>query len=191
MVNLMVRAARSQLVIVDMQTKLSVAMPADAMQIAAKNCAILAEAAQMLMIPSIVTEQYPQGLGETMPQIMPFLPNKAIEKTTFSACAQPKFNQQLHRDKPQVVLVGMEAHICVLQTALDLLQLTISGDNKLAKQVFVVEDAVISRNPLNKLNAINRLQAAGCIISNTESVLFEWLGNANHDAFKALSKLIK
>ena len=191
MVNLMVRAATSQLVIVDMQTKLSVAMPADAMQIAAKNCAILAEVAQMLMIPSIVTEQYPQGLGETMPQIMPFLPNKAIEKTTFSACAQPKFNQQLHRDKPQIVLAGMEAHICVLQTALDLLQLTISGDNKLSKQVFVVEDAIISRNSLNKLNAINRLQAAGCIISNTESVLFEWLGNANHDAFKVLSKLIK
>ena len=191
MVNLMVRAATSQLVIVDMQTKLSVAMPADAMQIAAKNCAILAEVAQMLMIPSIVTEQYPQGLGETMPQIMPFMPNKAIEKITFSACAQPKFNQQLHRDKPQIVLAGMEAHICVLQTALDLLQLTISGDNKLSKQVFVVEDAIISRNSLNKLNAINRLQAAGCIISNTESVLFEWLGNANHDAFKVLSKLIK
>ena len=191
MVNLMVRAATSQLVIVDMQTKLSVAMPADAMQIAAKNCAILAEVAKMLMIPSIVTEQYPQGLGETMPQIMPFLPNKAIEKITFSACAQPKFNQQLHRDKPQIVLAGMEAHICVLQTALDLLQLTISGDNKLSKQVFVVEDAIISRNSLNKLNAINRLQAAGCIISNTESVLFEWLGNANHDAFKVLSKLIK
>ena len=77
----------------------------------------------------------------------------------------------------------MEAHICVLQTALDLLQAN--------KQVFVVEDAIISRNLSNAANAIARLRDAGCIITNSESVLFEWLGNANHEAFKTVSKLIK
>jgi len=77
----------------------------------------------------------------------------------------------------------MEAHICVLQTALDLLA------NH--KQVFVLEDAVISRNPANKANAIARMRDAGCVITNTESVLFECIGNAQHEAFKAIAKLIR
>ena len=77
----------------------------------------------------------------------------------------------------------MEAHICVLQTAFGLLQAN--------KQVFLVEDAVISRESTNKANAIARLRDAGCMITNTESVVFEWLGDANHEAFKAVSKLIR
>jgi nicotinamidase-related amidase len=79
--------------------------------------------------------------------------------------------------------MGMESHICVLQTALDLL--------KVGKQVLVVEDAVISRNPSNKENALNRLRQAGVLVVNTESVVFEWLGLAEGDAFKAISKLIR
>lgn len=178
------KLALSQLVIVDMQVKLSAAMPAEAMQMVTKNCAILAQAAGLLNIPSVLTEQYPQGLGETLPAIKQHLANtKAIAKMTFSACGEPKFNQQLQRENSHIILVGMEAHICLLQTALDLL--------KANKQVFVVEDAIISRAPANKANAIERMRAAGCMISNTESVLFEWLGNANHDAFKTLSKLIR
>jgi nicotinamidase-related amidase len=77
----------------------------------------------------------------------------------------------------------MEAHICVLQSALDMLE----SD----KQVFVVEDAIISRNATNKANAIARMRAAGCIVGNTESIVFEWLGKAEGDAFKAISKLIR
>ena len=184
MQNLIASAAISQLVIVDMQVKLSSAMPAEALQTVVKNCGILAQAANLLGVPFIATEQYPQGLGETLPEISQYLPdNKPIAKTAFSACAEPKFKQQLHRDKAQIVLTGMEAHICVLQTALNLLQQ--------GKQVFVVEDAILSREAENKQNAIARLRAAGCVIANTESVLFEWLGNANHEAFKALSKLIR
>ena len=184
--------ALSQLVIVDMQVKLSVAMPSAAMQLVTKHCSILAQAASLLNIPSVLTEQYPQGLGETLPEIKQYLPHlKPVAKTAFSACGEPKFNQQLQRENSQIILVGMEAHICVLQTALDLIQLTTSGDNKLAKTVFVVQDAILSRNADNKDNAINRLQQAGCVITSTESVLFEWLGNANHQAFKTLSKLIR
>ncbi len=174
----------SQLLIVDMQIKLGAAMPAETMKKAAKNCGILAQAAQLLNIPLLATEQYPQGLGETMPEISQHFGNaKIIAKTAFSACKEPKFNQHLHRDKSQIVLAGMEAHICVLQTAIDL--------KKQGKQVFVVEDAIISRDSNNKANAINRLRNVGCTITNTESVLFEWIGDANHEAFKALSKLIK
>lgn len=185
-------AKKSQLILIDLQVKLAQAMPAEAMQMVTKNCCILAQAASLLNIPIVVTEQYPQGLGETLPQLKQHFPQtKAVSKTAFSACGEPKFIQQLQREHSYVVLAGMEAHICVLQTALDLLALTTSGDNKLAKTVFVIEDAILSRTPANKANAVARLQAAGCIISNTESVLFEWLGHANHEAFKALSQLIR
>lgn len=174
----------SQLVIVDMQVKLASVMPAEALQGVVKNCGVLVQAAHLLAVPTIFTEQYPQGLGETFSEIKQHLPNcKPVTKTAFSACGEPRFSQQLHRDNPQIILAGMEAHICVLQTALALLQAD--------KQVFVAEDAVISRNPANKANALARLRDAGCVISNTESVVFEWLGNANHEAFKAISKLIR
>ncbi|MGB7816643.1 MAG: isochorismatase family protein [Methylotenera sp.] len=174
----------SQLVVIDMQVKLASVMPAEALHGVVKNCGVLAQAAHLLAVATILTEQYPQGLGETIPEIRQHLPNcKPITKTAFSACGEPRFSQQLHRDKPQIILAGMEAHICVLQTALALLQAD--------KLVFVAEDAVISRNPANKANALARLRDAGCVISNTESVMFEWLGNANHEAFKAISKLIR
>lgn len=182
----------SQLVIIDMQVKLATAMPVEAMQQVTKNCSMLAQAATLLNIPTVLTEQYPQGLGETLAEIKAYLPKtKAIAKMAFSACDEPKFNQQLQRENSHIILVGMEAHICVLQTALDLIEVTTSGDNKLAKTVFLVEDAIISRTPQNKANAIARLQQAGCIITNTESVVFEWLGTANHEAFKQISALIK
>ncbi len=179
-----VKSALSQLVIVDMQEKLASAMSAEAMQQATKNCAVLAQAANLLDVPIVVTEQYPQGLGATLSQIQQHLPHlKAIAKTAFSACGEPKFNQQLQRENSQIILTGMEAHICVLQTALDLLQAN--------KQVFVVEDAILSRDSANKASAVARLRDAGCIVTTTESVVFEWLGNASHPAFKTLSTLIR
>ena len=178
------KAELSQLVIIDMQTKLVSAMQADAMQLVIKHCGVLAQAASLLSVPVIVTEQYPQGLGETLPEIKQHIgASKPIAKTAFSATGEPKFNQQLHRDQPQIIIAGMESHICVLQTALDLI--------KASKQVFVLEDAIISRSACNKANAIARMRDAGCIITNTESVVFEWLGNAQHSAFKAISLLIR
>jgi nicotinamidase-related amidase len=86
-------------------------------------------------------------------------------------------------DHQQVVLAGMEAHICLLQTALDLLTQ--------GKVVFVLEDAVTSRNPEKKRNALNRMREAGVIISNTESLVFEWLGVAEGDVFKKISQLVR
>jgi len=174
----------SQFVIVDVQSKLATAMPADAMQVVIKNCGILAQVSGMLGVPVIATEQYPKGLGNTVPELSAWLTAvHPVEKTTFSCMAEPKFSRQLTRDHTQVILAGMEAHICVLQTALDLIAC--------GKQVFVVEDAVISRSHANKANALARLRDAGCIITNTESVVFEWLGAAEGDVFKAASKLIR
>ena len=174
----------SQLVLVDVQARLAGVMPADAMAAVAKNCAILLQAAKLLEIPTIYTEQYPQGLGATLPELGSHLSAaQRVEKIIFSCAKEPTFNRKLTSDRPQIILAGMEAHICILQTALDLLQ---SGH-----QVFVAEDAVISRNPLNKANALQRLSLAGVIVTNTESIVFEWLGSAQGDAFKQISKLVR
>lgn len=174
----------SQLLIVDMQTKLSLAMQPEAMQKAVQRLQILAQGARRLAVPMLLTEQYPQGLGPTLPEVLEYTGQApVIEKTAFSACAAPKFSAKLSRDKSQVILTGMEAHICVLQTALDLLAQQ--------KQVFVVEDAIISRWPENRANAVERMRAAGCIITNTESVLFEWLRDAQHEAFKDIARSIR
>lgn len=179
----MAHAGLSQLIVVDMQTRLRTVMQQDAMQATIKNCELLATTAKMLEVPVVVSEQYPKGLGNTVPELLALLPDiKPVEKTTFSCSAEPKFSRQLTVDRPQIILAGMEAHICVLQTALDLQN---------TKQVFVAEDAIISRNPANKANALARMRDAGCIITNAESIVFEWLGKAEGDAFKAISKLIK
>jgi len=175
---------QSQFVLVDVQERLAGVMLPDAMAAVAKNCAILLQAAKLLEIPTIYTEQYPQGLGATLGDLSAHLSaQQRVEKIVFSCAKEPTFTRKLTSDRPQIVLAGMEAHICVLQTALDLQQ---SGH-----QVFVAEDAVISRNPSNKANALERLRKASIIISNTESIVFEWLGSAEGDAFKQISKLVR
>lgn len=174
----------SQFVMIDVQSRLAAVMPADAMQALIRNCSILAQTCRLLDVPVIVTEQYPQGLGNTLPELSALLPDVTpVAKTAFSCLDEPKFNRQLTQDHVQIVLAGMEAHICIVQTALDLIAA--------GKQVFVVEDAVISRNPANKTNALARLRDAGCVITNTESVVFEWLGAAEGDVFKTVSKVIR
>ena len=181
---LIARQLDCQIIFIDIQEKLAGAMPADAFAAMRKQCEILASAANLLELPALVTEQYPKGLGHTVTELAHLLGNApVIEKTAFSCMAEPAFVRRLTSDKPQVILAGMETHICVLQTALDMLAA--------GKQVFVLEDAVLSRSTENKANALARLRAAGAIISNTESVLFECLGKAEGDAFKQISKLIR
>ena len=180
---LMVDKDQSQLVIVDVQTKLASVMPDAALSVI-KNCSILLQAASLLEIPQLYTEQYPKGLGNTTSELLNLLAGKnLIEKTSFSCCAESTFNRCLSSDRGHIVLAGMEAHICVLQTALDL--------QAQGKTVFVVEDAVISRNSENKANALNRLRQAGVVVTNTESVVFEWLAKAEGDAYKKISQLVR
>jgi len=174
----------SQLVIVDVQERLCTSMEANALQALKRNCSILLQAARLLSVPTLCTEQYPKGLGHTLPELTQWIdPGSAIEKTCFSCCENQSFRVRLDAGKPQIVLVGMEAHICILQTALQLLAM--------GKQVFVVEDAVLSRSPANKANALERLRHVGAIVTNTESVVFEWLKIAEGDAFKQISKLVR
>lgn len=174
----------SHLVVIDMQERLASVMAQESLQAVVRNCGILLQAALLLEVPVTYTEQYPKGLGPTIPELLPFLPaGSKVEKIAFACTDEPRFCRQLTSDRPQIILAGMEAHICILQTAL---QLQHGG-----RQVFVAEDAVLSRNPANKANALERLRHAGVIISNTESVVFEWLGKAEGDAFKQISKLVR
>jgi isochorismate hydrolase len=180
----LLKVGLSQLLIVDVQTRLIGVMPEADMAACLKQSGILAQAAALLAVPIILTEQYPKGLGHTDPALMAHLTGVLpVEKIAFSCMAEAKVKRQFSRDRSQIVLAGMEAHICILQTAMDLMSM--------GKQVYVAEDAIISRQPANKANAIARMREAGCIISNTESIVFEWLGRAEGDAFKAISKLIR
>lgn len=177
-------ASKSQLVVIDVQDKLAGAMPAHSMASVQKQIQLLLEAAKGLSVPTVFTEQYPKGLGNTLAGLSAVYPDApVIEKISFSCCDTPSFIDQLQGSRHQIILVGMEAHICVLQTALDLLAL--------GKQVFVVQDAILSRAEANHANALQRLQSAGAIITNAESVAFEWLRIAQGDVFKHISRLIR
>lgn len=151
-----------------------------------KYSTILAQAAKILNIPLIISEQYPKGLGSTISSILEAMPEntKVIEKYSFSCMKNDELARELKASRAsQVVISGIESHICVAQTALDLASIGI--------QVQILQDGVSSRNPANKSNALSRMSRAGITISNTESALFELLGYAKGDKFKAISKLIK
>ncbi len=176
----------SILVLVDMQTRLLAAMPETQAKEMLSNCHKLLQAATNLAVPVLVTEQYPKGLGSTEPVIIRNLPPgiEIFEKTGFSCCAAEGFNSALARtERRQVILLGQEAHVCVLQTALELLHESY--------QVYVLEDAVCSRQLEHKFSALQRIRQQGGTVLNHESVLFEWLRGAKHPDFKVISSLIR
>lgn len=177
-------ASDSVLVVIDVQERLLEAMPKGVRDRVIGQTDILLTAAATLQVPAIATEQYPQGLGATDPTIRAQLADESVlEKTCFSCTDADEFTQALaSHQRKQIILAGMETHICVLQTGLNL--------KALGYEVYVVEDAVSSRAKGNQSNAIERLRQAGVVITNVESVLFEWLGNARHADFKTLARLI-
>jgi nicotinamidase-related amidase len=173
------------LVVMDVQEKLVSVMPKGVKERVIERVNVLLTSAKTLSVPVLVTEQYPKGLGPTESELAKQFPDDAFvfEKTTFSATGVPEFMQKLEQTgRKQVVLVGMETHICVLQTALAL--------QTQGFQVFVVEDAVSSRSKANQYNALQRLRSAGVIVSNVESVVFEWLEDSSQENFKNLAPLI-
>jgi nicotinamidase-related amidase len=179
-------AENSLLVVVDLQPRLSAAMPEPDAELKTVNAGKLVEAAGLLDIPVLVTEQYPKGLGSTAASVVEKLPETAqvFEKTGFSCCAAKGFTQALQDSRrKQIVLVGQETHVCVLQTALELLH---EG-----YQIHVVMDAVCSRKTEHKHYALQRMQYQGAIITNYESVLFEWLRDSTHPHFKHLSGFLR
>lgn len=179
------QAEQSTLLIIDIQQRLAAAMPDKVLQTVVKNTGLLLDAANRLNIPVIRTEQYPKGLGDTLEDIRQHIEEDTrLEKTGFSCCSASGFQAALDKDsRKQIILTGMESHVCVLQTALEL---TAQGYD-----VFVVNDAICSRRKHHHRNALQRMAQAGVVISNAESVLFEWLRDAGHPHFKAITQQLR
>ena len=173
-------AGNSVLVIIDIQERLAAAMVPDTLQAVIRNTRILLQAAACLDVPILATEQYPKGLGRTVAGVADMLPagTARVEKTCFSCATAPGA-----AGRSQTILAGMEAHVCVLQSALEL--------RAAGREVFVVEDACCSRRQENHANAMQRMRSAGVVVTNTESVGFEWLRDARHEKFKAVSALLR
>jgi nicotinamidase-related amidase len=171
------------LLIVDIQEKLAAVMKEKDKVV--KNNLHLVELAKMIGMPVMVTEQYPKGLGTTVREIREALPfYRPVEKMTFDCCGQPTFLEELkEHNKSNVVLTGMETHICVLQTCIGLLR---GGIN-----VHLVQDAVCSRSKENWITGTEFMRDAGAVLTCTETVLFQLLKVAGTEEFKAVSRMIK
>jgi nicotinamidase-related amidase len=172
------------LLVVDVQEKLVrlVDRCADVMS----NIQKVIKGFEILKIPAVVTEQYPQGLGETVPALKSYFGDKQkyFAKTAFSCLADPVIkNEILAMAVENWVIIGIEAHVCVLQSAKDLLNA--------GKNVVVLNDAITSRSIFDYSTAIAELRDAGARITSTETILFELLGDAKKPEFKAISQLIK
>ncbi|MEO6951834.1 MAG: isochorismatase family protein [Polyangia bacterium] len=188
MAELRVHARDTALVLVDVQARLAAAMPVEAFAAMTRNIVTLIATAARLNLPVLVSEQYPNGLGRTIPVL-----NEAVgklqpaalylEKNTFSLADEPLFQTFLGHGKRTLVMVGMEAHICVYQSARALAQRGYS--------VHVPVDAVISRTEANHRVGLDLIARAGCIPTSTETVLFDLLERAGTEAFKLLSRLVK
>jgi nicotinamidase-related amidase len=173
------------LVVVDVQERLFNAMDAERRDDMVANVKILVSAAQRLGVPVLVTEQYPKGLGRTLPEVRTLLgETPAFEKTAFSCAGAGGFMDRLRGlGADHVLLAGIEAHVCVLLTALDLLTRGL--------RVSIVADAVCSRRPASLETGLGQARQAGAVITSTETVVFQLLGGADSDAFRELSKLLR
>ena len=171
------------LVVVDVQDKLAQIM--QDREVLFKNVRILIKSAQILSIPILWCQQCPDSLGPTAPEIEQLLSeNEPINKSSFSCCGDDQFNEKLSQlNVNQVLICGIETHVCIYQTAMDLIH---RGLN-----VNVIADAVSSRTSENKQIALSRLAVEGVKICSTEMVLFEILKTAKHPCFKEIARLIK
>ncbi len=181
------RAESSALLVVDWQDKLCKAMPPEAEARGRKNVGILIEAARLLGVPVVVSEQYPQGLGRTLPDVWALAEAAAaqrVEKVTFACTNDSAFQALATALGPRSwVVSGMESHVCVWQTVRGLLEI--------APFVHVVADAVLSRAEENRAIGVGLCREAGATVTSTETVAFDWLGKAGSDAFKAISRLVR
>jgi nicotinamidase-related amidase len=177
--------ARAVLVVIDVQEKLCAAMDSNVLAQLTRNAGILLESAKELAIPVIFTEQYVKGLGPTLVELKQRAPAAPChEKLTFSCCGNEAFVKQMKDSgRTQIIVTGMETHVCVLQTVIDLLD---AGFN-----VHVVKDAVMSRSNDNWKTAIEAMVLAGAVPTCTEAVVFQLLKIAGTESFKKLSKLVK
>lgn len=150
-----------------------------------RNASILIKGLKEIGVPLMVTQQYTKGLGDTVDEIRDALgAYEVIEKMSFSCCDEPEFNEDLAvSSKRYVIITGIETHVCVLQTVIDLIHQ--------AYVPVVVEDCVASRSMNDKNVAMERMRKEGAVITTYESLLFELLRTSGTDTFRAISKLVK
>jgi len=184
---------RSIVVVVDLQGKLMDVIERPSLVIAAT--VRLMKLAGMFEIPVILTEQYPRGIGPTHPTVRDAFdalttPKRFVEKTSFGCCGVGPFDAALEELRPgvpaarrQVAIAGIEAHVCVMQTAIELL--------REGTQVFICWDCVSSRGAEYRRHALDRMLQAGAILTNHESAGFEWARDKNHPRFREMSNLFK
>ena len=172
-------APTSLLCVIDIQERLLPAIPTGPQVVSMAGR--LADAATLLGVRSVLTEQYPKGLGPTPPDLAAKLP-PALTKMTFSCCGSDAFTAALTADIESVLICGLETHVCIQQTALDLLVRGLT--------VFIAVDAVASRHTLDHEIALRRLESSGAILTTTEAALFEWCRSAEHSQFQAIRKLV-
>jgi len=174
-------AGDTGLLVIDVQEKLVPLIPASTALI--RNIAFLIDAARVLEMPVQATEQYPKGLGATVPELARRLPERP-DKVAFSCCAIPAVVDNFRRAaRPKLLLAGIETHVCVQQTALDFLSLGF--------RVYVPADGVASRYAVDHDQALRRLEKAGAIITTCESAVLEWIGAAGTPQFKEISRLVQ
>jgi len=174
---------KTALVIIDVQEKLSRVMHEKEKLF--ENLQKLVKGAQILGIPILVTEQNPNGLGPTVPEIAPILTDiKPVTKFSFSCCGEEPFLREIEKlNRKQILLAGIEAHVCVYQTAIDLIEA--------GYEVHTVVDCVSSRTPENKNLALDKMKSEGARLTSVEIALFELLRTAKSPKFKELSKIVK
>jgi nicotinamidase-related amidase len=180
----MLSITNTVLTVIDVQGNLAQAM--HERQSLFENLRKLINGARILEVPMIVTEQIPEKLGSTRAEIAEFLPPglRPLAKSSFSCCGEKSFREELAaRKRNQILVTGIECHVCVYQTTLDLLGL--------GYEVHVVTDCVTSRTPENRLLGIERMKNEGAKLTSTEMVLFELLGAADGEKFREIIKVVK
>ncbi len=177
-------ASQSKLMLIDMQEKLLPVI--DDHEAVLRSAIFVVEAAKLLQVPMFVSEQYPKGLGHTIPDLRAAIGGAVpVEKTRFSAAEafRPVLPESSLASHPSIAIVGIEAHICVQQTALEL--------HAAGYRVSVIADATGSRFAQDRTMAFDRLRTAGVVVTTAESIVFEWCGGAEHPAFRSLSQLVR
>ena len=170
------------LVVIDVQVKLMRVI--HAREALVESLGKLVRGMAVLDVPIVWTEQNPDGLGPTVPEIAELLPGRPISKLSFSCCGEPAFADAVERlGRGQLVLAGIESHVCVWQTAADLLAM--------GHEVHVCADAVSSRTPENKAIGLQKARDAGAALTSVEAALFELLGVADGPAFKQILRIVK
>jgi len=172
------------LVVIDIQERLVPAMPQEVYLRLRDTVKMLVSVAGLLGVPVVTTEQYPKGIGHTVPELADACKNTVIEKVSFGCCGEPDFLAALKDlGRSQVILTGMEAHVCVYQTVLGLLE---DGYH-----VHLLRDAICSRSKADYLAGVDNAAQAGAVVTTAETVLFQMLQKSTHEQFRAVSKLVK